>query len=389
MLEAARKNYGGKNIVSFIGKTYSGKTVISALLFDTISNEFLRRYGKKFHVRFLKGFDELERAHKRMFSKGRFPPPTLPKTKSEITIEITSKAPLGTKTEFVLRDASGEDLTDILQKPYENPDELINTILTKHKDENDQYGPLSYILFSKIYIILVNCKLAGEWRTEQIRLNQTINSILDIKKKMKGAVDKKIRNPIAIVFTKADELKNALEELKGERRSPSPNELLESYLPLFHSNLELTHSGKLGLFKFGIDGVEEASDVETEEMKREEAQELAEINNELWEEKLKQAQINIQKTIDERVKSVVDKKRQDTLNAGQSADVAEQAAQKAGQEERKIAEEENKIDEPPDYIKSEISHYITEKKRYKINRPIKFSQREYIRFISWIIDNIS
>jgi len=388
MLQAAKKDFKDKNMVAFIGKTYYGKTVVSTLLFDALTNDFLKKHKKKFHIKILDGFDEIDRVHRKIFTKGRFPPPTLPKTKSAIKIEIASKAQLGKKTEFVLRDASGEDIQKVLQEKYDGPDDLVYSILTKHKGPNDPYGPLSYLIFTKIYIILIDCMLANEWRTEQYRFNQIINSIFNIQKKIKGLVDNQIKNPIGIAFTKADELKNTLDDLKDTKTKISSEELIETYLPLLESNLESDHSGNLRLFQFSIAGVEEASTQESAEIAHEEAKELAELNQEILNKEIEDAKKDIQDTIDRRVKNVVEQARKKAIEGGQPEAEANKIAQKAGTAERVVAEEENKIEELEKRI-SDISSFMSQKKRYTISLPVKYSQREYTRFISWLIDNIS
>ncbi|WP_428324913.1 TRAFAC clade GTPase domain-containing protein [Nitrosopumilus sp.] len=383
ILESAREHFDENNTVAFIGKSNYGKTVVSTMLFDTLSTEFLKKYRKKFHVRILDGYDEIDRTHRRMFSKGRFPPPTLPNTKSRLKIEISSRGQLGTKAEYMLRDASGEDIQEILQKRYDNPKSLVETILTKYKSSGDLFGPLSYLLFAKIYVILIDSKESPEWRTEQVRYSQIINAILDMKKYIGETVDEKISNPIALVFTKTDELKKS----STKESSLSNEEFLESNLPLFESTLQSTHSGNLSIFMFSIDGVTEASPEEAEEIIKEEMNELKELNAEYVQKKLEQAERERKDKINAHVKNAMNKAREEATAEGQPPDVIEARAREAGKAERAVAENENKIELDPDDSTVELDS--EDKTRYKITLPVKYSQREYIRFISWLIDNNS
>lgn len=388
ILEAAKKDFQDQNIIAFIGKPNSGKTVVSGLIFDSLSNEFLRRHGRNFFVKIKDGHDEIDKIHRRIFIKGRFPAPTLPNTKSTVRIEITSRAQLGSKVEFMLRDASGEDIQEIMQKRYENPEELIKTILTKHKESSDPYGPLSYLLFAKIFVILLDSNIAPEWKTEQVRYSQIITSLCDMKEYIDETVDGKINNPIAIALTKTDELKNI--ELTPVLKSEITNkEILEIYLPLLQSNLESTHVGKLSIFKFNIEKVNEASKEECEKIIKEEVEELNQSNQEFIQKQLESAKKRRVDLINTKVKNAVNKARQEATNEKQPPEEIERRAIEAGKTEKSIAEEEYKIEEFTGSSEIQLEKINSNTKRYTIELPVKYSQREYIKFISWLIDNIS
>lgn len=386
ILEAAKNDFQNKNIVAFIGKPKSGKTVISTLLYDSLSDDFLRKYGKKFHVKIRYGHNEIDKNHRRMFTKGRFPPPTLPKTKSVIKYEIISREPLGTKVEFMIRDASGEDVQEIMQKEYDDPKELIKTILTTHKQAAEPYGPLSYLIFAKIFVILLDSEMAQEWKSEQLRYSQIITSIHDMKKYIDETVDDKIRNPIAIVLTKSDELKPNNQDTNKTKLTNE--EFLEDRLPLFHSNLESDHMGKLGVFKFSINDVREATEAETKEIIEEENKEFNIQKEENEKEQLEIAKKERENKINQRVKNAIDKAREDAINQGHSPEEAENKAKQAGVTQRGLAEEAFPID---DFINTNESmeNQIEFGKRFLIKLPVKYSQRECTRFISWLIESVS
>ena len=388
ILEAAKKDFQGKNIIAFIGKPKSGKTVVSGALFDALNDEFIKKYGKNFFVKIKDGHDDIDRIHRRMFTKGRFPPATLPNTRSIIKIELTSRAQLGTKVEFMLRDASGEDIQKIMEKRYEDPEELIRLILTKHKGPSDPYGPLSYILFTKIFVILLDCNLAPEWKTEQIRYSQIITSICDMKEHIDETVEEKINNPIAIVLTKSDELKN--KELTPKLKPNISNkELLETYLPLLQSNLESTHMGKLRIFKFNISGVQEASEIERQEIIKEEVEELNQFNQEFAQKKLESAKKRRGDLINSKVKQAMNKTREQATKENQPPEEIERRASEAGKAEKTIAEGEYPMEDFTESSEMESDEIDVNAKRYTIDMPVKYSQTEYIRFISWLIDRMS
>lgn len=388
ILEAAKKDFQGKNIVAFIGKPKSGKTVVSGALFDALYDEFLKKYGKKYFVKIKDGHDDIDRIHRRMFTKGRFPPATLPNTRSIIKIEITSRAPLGTKVEFMLRDASGEDIQKIMEKPYEDPEELIRIILTKHKGPSEPYGPLSYILFTKIFVILLDCDIAPEWKTEQIRYSQIITSICDMKEYIDETVEEKINNPIAIALTKSDRLKN--KELTPPLKPKISNkELLETYLRLLQSNLESTHIGKLRIFKFSIDGVKEASEEVRKEIIKEEVEELNQYNQEFAQKKLEDAKKRREDLINSKVKQAMNKAREQATKENQPQEEIQKKVNEAGNAEKTIAEGEYPMEDFTGSSNTQLEGIDVDAKRYTIDMPVKYSRIEYIRFILWLIDRMS
>ena len=388
ILEAAKNDFQGKNIIAFIGKPKSGKTVVSGALLDALNDEFLKEYGKKFFVKIKDGHDDIDRIHRKMFVKGRFPPATLPNTKSVIKIELTSRAQLGTKVEFMLRDASGEDIQKIMEKQYKDPEELIKIILTKHKEPSDPYGPLSYILFTKIFVILLDCDIAPEWKTEQLRYSQIITSICDIKEYIDETVEGKINNPIAIALTKSDQLKN-----KGLTPKIKPKignkELLDTYLPLLQSTLESTHIGKLRIFKFRIDGVREASEKVRQEIIKEEVKELYQFNQEFAHKKIRVAKKQREDLINSKVKQAMNKAREQATKENQPPEEIERRVDEARETEKTIVEEENPMEDFTESSEIQSDEIDKNAKRYTIDMPIKYTQREYIRFILWLIDRMS
>ena len=308
MLKTAEGEYEGKSIIAFIGKVRFGKTVVSTLMYDVLSNTFLREYRKSYDVRPIKGYDDIVKLHSKML-KGRFPGGTLPETKSEIVVELSTKtAPVG-KIDLFLRDASGEDLRNVLFTTYDNPDQLLELILTKHKKPNEPIGPLSYLIFAKLYVILIDCSKFEEWRSEQTEFSRLVNCILDIKNRMGKTTNGKIIDPIAIVFTKSDLLTKYIAEGKLKKETLA-NDLLKNELPLLHSTLNRCHAGKLACFQFSIKDVEVATADEARLMAEEEQKESY--------EKIKKDAMSIaenvrDETIERRVENAMNKKRTEVL----------------------------------------------------------------------------
>lgn len=384
ILEEAKKEFDGKSIIAFIGKTYQGKTVISTLLYDAIFNFYYPKFKDKINARIMKGFDRLEKQHGRMFNKGRFPPATLPGFKEEVIIEVVGKTPPKGKIEFILRDISGEDLSQLLLSEYNDTSEIIDKIISKHKPANKDYGPLTYLIFSKIYVLLIDCEMSQLWRTEQGRLAQIIKSIRDIKEYVgETSSDKKINAGLAIIFTKSDKLPNQ----KPNAKEISPEELISIHLPALESSLDSSFSGKINYFKMKVDDVEEAQGEEAEQISKEEFDELSEETKEAQKQNNQILLEARKRKIDERVRRVQDKALQDALNQGQPQDTANQLSRQAGVDERKLAEKDFPIEQIDD-THAFTANFI-HKKYFKIKLPLSYSSREYTRFISWIIDSLS
>ena len=382
----AKKEYGNKTSVAFIGRTYDGKTVVSTLLYDAIFNHFYPKNKDKVNVRPVKGTDKLVTSHKRMFLKGRFPPPTLPGSRSEIVVRIASKSSLGPKIDLMLKDASGEDLTKILQRGDKTDEELLTSVLTEglSESESESYGPLSYLPFVKLYVLLIDCEAHESWISEQYNYAKIINSLNQLKKITKE-VDKqgRFKSAIAIVFTKVDKL--PLHILKPQGKKITPKEIVANKLHALESTISDSHDGKIAYFMMSVDKVNDATPEEAVEIAKEEFEELSlQMENSELEEREITKHI-IEQKIDDRVQTKINETRQQQITAGQPADAAEKQAQSAGNTERQIAEKELTIDEEL-LEKQNILDRLKNpnKKYYTITLPLKYSAREYIKFISWI-----
>lgn len=382
----AKKEFGNKTLVAFIGRTYDGKTVISTLLYDAIFNHFYPKNKDKVNVRPMSGIDKLMTNHKRMFLKGRFPAPTLPGSKSEIVVRFASKSSFGPKIDLMLKDASGEDLVKILQKGDKTDEELLTLVMNEgiSEPESKSYGPLSYLPFVKLYVLLIDCEIHENWISEQSNYAKIINSINQLKRITKE-VDKQgyFKSAIAIVFTKIDKLPSDI--LKSQGKKIHPKEIVANKLPALESTLSNSHNGKIGYFMMSVDNVHEASPEEANEIALEESEELSSQmeNSELEEREITRHMI--EQKIDERVQKIINETRQQMISAGQPVNVAETQAQAAGNVELDMAREELTIDE--EFItKQNILNTLKNpnKQHYIISLPLKYSSREYIKFISWM-----
>ncbi len=244
ILNAAKESFEGSKIVALLGDSDSGKTVAATLLKDAIFSHFLPKHEDKFAANLVNGYDILSASEESMFS-GTFPDPTTEGTTYEIEYEIENKDVLGSKTQIKIRDIDGEDYNELILGPDLEPMTRIREVLTRGKSANQAFGPMSYFIFSKMYILLIDCELYKKWKILDIRQAQAINSILQFKEAIDVAHDGKILDPIAIILTKADQLPN---DATG-----TAEELIKQNMPQFYYTIKNKHVGSREFFKSSVD----------------------------------------------------------------------------------------------------------------------------------------
>ncbi len=248
ILNAAKEDLEDKKIVAFLGDTDSGKTVAATLFKDAMFTHFLPKYEDKFAATLVNGYDVLSAAESKMFA-GRFPDPTPEETTYEIEFEVENKDVLGSKSELRIRDIDGEDYSELILGPDLEPKTRIREMLTRYRGSKT-YGPMSYFIFAKIYILLIDCELYRKWKMLDLRQAQTIYSILQFKEAIEEVKDGKISIPIAIMLTKADQL--------PKDATGTPEELIKQNMPQFYHTLKNKNVGVIEFFKSNVD-LEESS----------------------------------------------------------------------------------------------------------------------------------
>ena len=243
LIASVKQNLENKNIVAFLGPPNSGKTVVTTLLNDAIFSSFIAERGDEYEARVIECFEFL-RTNTKIMLKGEFPSTTLPNNEGEVVFEIGSKKALGGKAELRIKDISGEDYDALLISGDLPGGERTVNVLRHHKTKSLRYGPLSYIIVSKIYAIMIDCSEYETWKTNDIDYAHLLNSLLDFQKAVGG--DKtKITAHIAIILTKADQLPDELTD--------SIVNHLKQQMPQFIQTLSALHSGTREYFKLSID----------------------------------------------------------------------------------------------------------------------------------------
>lgn len=242
-LDIAKEFFENKKQVAFLGPAGCGKTVVAVLMKDSIF-----AYYKKIHpdVNFnvIKGNDFVVSAEKNMFSEGEFPIKTPPLNPDEILYQVSEENTLGGEIELIIRDLSGDDYEDAFLGQDMNSAERLNHILNFGKAKQ-LYGPITYSIFAKMYIILIDCSEFKNWRSLQTRHSQLLNSLYNVKLELGKTNNEKFNSPLAIVLTKSDKLE--------EDSELSPEELIKKYMPQFHQTLYNKNDGSKQFFKVQID----------------------------------------------------------------------------------------------------------------------------------------
>ena len=279
LLKTATDILGSQNIVAFVGNSGSGKTVAGTLLKDAIFTYFGKQHGDEFGLNLIKGNDVLEETERYLFTEKVFPPQTDPGTQSELMFEISRKGALGKKIVIRIRDLSGEDFRKVFLGDDLSPTVRVNSILAD-KEKTESFGPLSFLLFAKLYVILIDCAEFEQWKTIQTRQSQMLNSILGFKTLLGETVNDKFTTPLAIILTKTDTLSN---EIEG-----SPEEVIEKYMPQFHQTLEYVHAGKRKFFTMFIEADKSPENTQSPPSNQNEFEtDVTSTQNEITELKLK------------------------------------------------------------------------------------------------------
>jgi len=358
LIEKTRPEYqDGKETVAFLGEVSSGKTVISAFLKYILSTSWIPKSKGRWEAVVSSGHDKINEIIRKM-KNGTFPPPTPKKDYPKLVIDVYNMEGKPLKIELVLHDVSGENHVDLLTNPYNSEEERLIAILS---------GPGAYIAYAKRYVIMIDCAKKKDWDTDPAKVARMISSIRKIKQLIHSTnSDEKIHTPIAIVFTKLD-------RLSPEERKKSTEELLDDY-PELRSSLNVNHDKRsLEFFKVFVE-----SKLET---KKE-----AELRVKEEEEKIK-------KVFDDNMKSL---KQQIDTAIEQAVSAAEkQARAAANQNEEQIQvtienTRKNTLAQYADQLGKEPPKLENKEEKltpaWKVNTPLKYSDVEYSKLISWILD---
>lgn len=242
ILTQASQELGGKNYVAILGLSGVGKTVLVTLINHALDNYFLERYPEiKAHI--ASGIPFLEACETSILD-GEFPHRTQPLSRDEIVLEFSRKGATGTVSEIRFPDISGEDFNNMCLGEEITGAERDLKVFETAKPKGKPYGDMGYVLYAKMYLILLDCSKLEEWEKNASRYAQALRTILEFKKELKQTRNGKIENPIGIILTKADTLHNPNENAEN---------IINSKMKRFLNTLSSVHEGKKDFFKLYID----------------------------------------------------------------------------------------------------------------------------------------
>lgn len=243
MLSEAKKALGGRKQLAILGQSESGKTVFNALTKRAIFHAYLKKHpGMTAHVE--QGNDFLDAAEKALLS-GTFPDRNQLDIPDEIVITMGQKGFTGAKKDLRILDISGETYEKLCVERIEDPKARVQGIFEKGRGKTEQYGPMSFMVLAKMYVILIDCKEFDSWPKLDSRFSRGLTAIRHFKQVSGDLKDDQIMEPIAVVLTKIDTLPNLDEK--------DPGQIIQKYLPEFHNSFNSVHGGKKGFFKVSID----------------------------------------------------------------------------------------------------------------------------------------
>ena len=229
--------------MAFLGPPNSGKTVIATLLHHAVYAHFSKKHESEYAFTTESGWEFLD-ATKNSILGGKFPSTTIPNNDDEVVFSIKRKGPLGRAIRLNVRDVSGEDYKSFLISGDLSADERTFGVLQQYKTRTMPYGPLSFIVFAKMYVITIDCSLYDKWSMLDLGYAHLLHSLLDFQKTTGGNAEK-ITSSIAIILSKADCLPD---DADGKA-----DVLVAGKLNQFAEMLKVIHSGPREYFKTSID----------------------------------------------------------------------------------------------------------------------------------------
>lgn len=354
--KTSTKFQDNKNRVAFLGEVSSGKTVVAALLNYTLSKLWIPKTNGKWEVVPISGQDEINDIVRKM-KKGEFPPATLGENYPKLVVGIYNMEGTPTKYELILHDMSGENYSEYLTDPdYQNIEERLMEILS-----NDS----AYLAYAKKYVIMIDCEKREDWDTDISKVAAMISRIREIKQKIHNfEKNEKLHVHIAILFTKAD-------LLSEDDQAKMTRELAKEYPSLISSlnvNLDKEH---LEFFKMSV-----STSIETnEEAKARFTRREEEIKKE-QEERLKKWNMQIKIAVNGAVTAAKTEAERERRYSEEITKIMENVRLETQEKYKRQFDEKHPILKNKEKIEP----------KSKINVPFTYSELEYSKFISWILN---
>lgn len=363
LLSRAQAELHDENIVTLLGEPSTGKTVVSALLKHALFDKFIPMHGGKFQAIVERGGDKIDRILKGMKVDCRFPSATTrvdaPKTVLEVHKMIGEGAG---KITLVFQDSSGEEYMELMHRELDDPKKRLEEILARN-NEDGKVGPFAPYVFSKVYLLAIDCsKDKSDWDLKHAA--STINTLHKIHTEANRTHNRKIRTHIAILFTKSD-------VLGDEDKNKPAHELLE-LIPELKSALQIHHRGQLECFKLSIDVEPETPSDKDRRVSSAREQALSNLQREHEE---------YQRKMGDYISSHITRVQKDGRTRYYGEDLKEYIKDEALKAKQKF-----RASHPAPSLK--FNKHKESENKHKVKKGFTYSQDEYVRLITWIIDRV-
>lgn len=370
LLAKARDGLHDENIITLLGAPDAGKTVVMALAKHALFHKFVPSHGGKFEALVVRGGEEVDAALRGMQVEGIFPSSTVPVNAPQMELEIHKMNGEGAgKIKLMLQDSSGEKYMSLLHQEFDDPKERLEAILSE-KARNDDVGPLAPYVFSKVYLLVIECPKDSYWDVGPSP--SAIHALRQIHQAAKLTHNQKVMTDIAILFTKSDVLDD------GDLDTPA-SELL-ARIPQLESALKIVHGGKLECFKLSIDVQLESQQDRNQRISRsrKSANERLKLERRIYDQQLA-------KFVEKSARRAR-KEAESEYDESAESEYDEEATEQYVKEEETNAEKAFRSSNPPPAL--DFDPDKEGKIRYKVQDGFTYSEDEYVRLIDWLIDRL-
>lgn len=359
LIENTRPHFMNKKVVAFLGESGCGKTVVSALLKHALAKHFVPKSKGKWEAVQSSGYEYINSVIANM-KRGNYPDQTLEQQHPKLIIDVYNMKEKPSKIELVLRDTSGENYTNLLSTEKNNFEQQMSDLL-ESPEKN------AHLIFAKMYVIMIDCAQKDFWDTDPSNITPMLSKLKKFKQKIhQFDEDKKMDNPIAIVFTKAD-------RLKVKDKEKSAEELMKEY-PGLESSLKINHNGPKAFFKVGVKSLKETEKQAVDRVHEKEKELMKK-----FELQTKAIKTSMQIAIDQAVSNAEKTAREASQTPDQISAAIETAKNQMRDKYKAQLEQE-----PPKLENKEEKL----KQKWIIEIPLTYSDSEYNSFISWILKKL-
>ena len=347
----AQKRPDSKNEIRivFLGTPKSGKSVLAALLKYRLVYSWIRMTDGKMKAAVRSGQKEVNKIIKGMM-QGRFPPTTLPGHFPKLVMDLEDMR--GQQSVLSMQDMSGEVYKNLLVEESAVHEEVLHGLLTKGAE---------HVVFATKYVIVVDCTVKDRWIDDSAFIDTLVGNLKYMSNRIHGGGDRKMDTRIAIVFTKAD-------RLLPEEQKKSADALASEYPDLINSLKLYCEKDSYRFFRMHVKSREEADDEYEERTRREKADSKKEAKKAY---ELKNAQNQ------ETIKMERENAFTQAVQEGKSEPEARKAADAKADKLQKELDQE---------FWSEHKPYSPGEKIWFVETPLDYSDLEYDRLISWLLD---